>query len=335
MKKLLGSMVLFSGLLIALYAIVFHGFNQPLGIEQSQTYVIEPGASISSIANDLQDKQIISSARDLKMLAKLKDLGTVFAGKYEINPNMTLKEFYETITSSVPKADDVEVTIVEGWTLDQVAQALEEKGLVQKDEFVTAASTDLNRFAEEFPFVASIPKGQTLEGYLYPETYRFFADVTDDQVIVKFLSTFNDRFASKLADKAKTSEFSVHELVTLASIVEREVRSHEEMRTVAGLFYNRLEIDMALQADSTVGYITKSGRDRSTYEDLAIDSPYNTYKYRGLPPGPISNPGPSALAGVIDPISTEYFYFLTDEQGTVYYATDLAGHNRNRQLYLE
>ena len=314
---------------------LYRGQQAHILSDKAVYYTVKSGASLSSIAADLEKKGIIASAFDFKLLARLKGNKPVQAADYQFNAGISIAELYQDLIEGKSISNERQVTLVEGLTLVQMADVLAQEGIVvSADAYVQAATVGTERFNDDFPLFSGRPAGATLEGYLFPETYRFFPNSEPDAVIRKQLTTFTDQFDEPLRKAIAASSRTFHDTIILASIVEKEVRSHEEMKTVAGIFANRLEAGMALQADSTVNYITSSGRARSTYEDLEIDSPYNTYKYAGLPKGPISNPGLNAITAAAEPMDTPYFYFLTDEAGKVYYGKTLEEHNRNRQKYL-
>ncbi len=301
-------------------------------------YTVKVGASVSSVAQDLQERGVIPSAFHFKLLARLKGNKPIMAADYQFNPGISLSELYQDLVEGKSISNERQVTLVEGWSIVQMADALAQAGVIaDAASYVKAATENTERFNTDYPLLSTRPEGATLEGYLFPETYRFFPNSEADTVIRKQLTTFSNLFDGELGGMmaaAAKSGRTFHDIIILASIVEKEVRSPEEMKLVAGIFANRLEAGIALQADSTVNYITSSGRARSTYDDLEIDSPYNTYKYPGLPKGPISNPGLSAIEAAAAPADTDYLYFLTDEAGKVYYAKTLDEHNRNRAKYL-
>lgn len=310
--------------------------NKPLAADQPVFFSVKEGATLRSVAVEWEERGLIPSAMVLVWLSRVEGQKPILAADYEFPVGTTLKQAYEALISGSLRSPERQVTIVEGLTLEQMAAQLEEEGFIESaDEFIKAASTELNRFATRFSFLASKPEGASLEGYLFPDTYRFMAQTTADEIIAKMLGNFDRKLSDEMRRQVQSSGRTIHQAVTLASIVEREVRSADDMGLVAGLFANRLEIGMSLQADSTINYLTKSGRDRSTFADLEIDSPYNTYKYAGLPPGPISNPGLKALQAAAKPQANDYLYFLTDSKGKVYYATNFDGHLRNRTLYLD
>ena len=229
----------------------------------------------------------------------------------------------------------VSVTFIEGWTNEQVAEQLEKKGLFSKQEFLTA----LNNFDEsQFPLV-SRPGNKTLEGYLFPDTYEFYKDSTPDEVIKKMLTVFSQRLA-KLGVTDPNQQFnglSLFEIITLASIIEKESGGQgtatgtmslaEERDLIASVFYNRLEIGQALQSDATVNYVTGKDTPAVSAADLQINSAYNTYKYPGLPPGPISNPSQDSIRAAIHPAQSDYIYFLHKQpSGAVYFSRTYEEH---------
>ena len=289
-----------------LYRSITGTFDDQISISENTFFTIEEGQTLYGVAAQLEEKGIISNQNNLIWLSRFSDKAAVLAAAYEFTPQMTLTDLYQAITQGTSLSDESRVTIVEGLTLKQIGDELADRGLIDSgDTFITVASSGLVRFKNSYDFLADLSEGATLEGYLFPDTYRFFKDSSVDEILRKMLDNFEAKFAD-LQPQADQSEYSIHELVTLASIIQAEVRGEDEMAAISGIFHNRLEIGMALQADSTINYLTRSGRDRSTVEDLEIDSPYNTYKYPGLPPGPISHPGLAALTAAISPDDTDY-----------------------------
>lgn len=317
------------------YLVMQRSFDQPLLISENTYFIVENGATLSRVSQILEDQSIIDKASRLIWLSRFEGQVPILAAAYEFTPGMTLRDLYRAITLGESISDEVQITLVEGLTLEEMANKFVEKTLVESaDIFTIASSSGLSRFTNQYDFLADLPKSASLEGYLFPDTYRFFAETPIDDLLARLLDTLDQKLSDEmLADIAK-SDRSIHEVMTLASLVQSEVRGVDEMAEVAGILQNRLEIGMPLQLDSTINYLTKSGRDRSTFDDLAIDSPYNTYQNPGLPPGPISNPGLDAIKAAIYPAETDNLFFLTDKAGRVYYGTTLEEHNRNRQ-YLD
>ncbi len=220
--------------------------------------------------------------------------------------------------AAVPAREEVTVRIIEGWTTIEIQKELENFGLdVQPSDFLA------ERFAGDFSFLKDLPPGTTLEGYLFPDTYRVWKDELPDGLFRKQLAEF--------LEKTEAFGTSSRDVVILASIIEKEVKRDEDRPIVAGIFTNRLSVGMALQSDATLNYIIRSGRDSLNAEELKNKSPYNSYQNRGLPPGPISNPGLASLEAANNPAKTDYWYFLTDKDGIAHFAKTLEGHAANRR----
>ena len=246
------------------------------------------------------------------------------------------------------KAVQVSWRAIEGWTIADIAGDLEKRGLVTEKDF----NQGLKSVLFSYDFLGELKdltfKPSSLEGYLFPDTYFVAAKPTAKSVIQKMLDNLGGKITEQMRADIKKQNRSIFEVLTLASIVEKEVGRNtattsaadqqvlqEERETVAGIFMNRLKIGMALQSDATIGYITKKNDPQASSADLLIDSPYNTYKYRGLPPGPISNPSLSAIKAAIYYKDTDYLYFLTKKDGTAVYAKTLEEHNANKRKYLK
>lgn len=259
---------------------------------------------------------------------------------------------------------DKTITLIEGWTEEEINKYIQNRVGINSDLMVQAEKS-FN--AEQFSFLESKPKDTTLEGFLFPDTYRVSAEPTAQEIVGKLLSNFQIKFgqASSGSEKNQSDRFiipgyekikinglpgmSIYNLVTLASILERETgrdisagdsdsrsRLLEERKTVAGIFYNRLMVGQALQSDATVNYATGKSAASPSFNDLEVNSLYNTYKYAGLPPGPIASPSLSSLEAVLNPIKTDYYYFLHKQpSGQVVYAKNFNEHVRNKQLYLK
>lgn len=243
-----------------------------------------------------------------------------------------------TITAPEPIAPrkESQLTIIEGWTVDQIGEYLAgEKGVHPTSTIALMgrsgdrAPFDL-RFRQEFSFLRTLPAERSLEGYVFPDTYRVFDDQLPEGLIRKQLKEFQEKFATTTVPKAIAPLRTLDEVVILASIVEKEVQTLEDKKIVAGIFLRRLKDGMALQSDATLNYVLGSGP-RANREALASTSPYNSYKYRGLPPGPICNPGADAIKAVLHPTITNYRYFLTTPKGRVLYGATLEQHAENRK----
>ncbi len=248
------------------------------------------------------------------------------------------------------KAPEVNITLIEGWTVEDIAKYLNDSQLAKAGDFLNAEKT-FN--ASEYPILKSKPTKADLQGFLFPDTYRIYKPTsinstsTSGSVINKALTNFSQKFTPVMESQAKKRGMTVYEIITLASIIEKETgRSaiteqqkqglDAERKIIAGIFTNRLSIGMALESDATINYITKKSDPSATTQDTKIDSPYNTYLYKDLPPGPICNPSLSSIMAALYPQDTNYMYFLHDQTtGKAYYAETYEQHLANKQKYLK
>lgn len=290
---------------------------------------IEKGESFKSLTNELKEKKIIGSPLVFRAIERLTGAGgRMQAGEHTFYAGMSYAAILAELT--VGNQGEITVTIPEGFTLDQIGDRLQKELGLKKADWL--AMVGVNSPLENEPFVvaAKKPANVDLEGYLFPDTYRFPKNVTVDVVARTMLTTMEARVTALGVPTGDAAAHSVHELLTLSSIVEKEVRTPESMKNVADVFYKRLQIGMALQSDATLNYIIKSGKAALSLNDLENDSAYNTYKHPGLPPSPISNPGLNALTAVWHPANNPYLFFLTSASGRVYYAATFEEHVANK-----
>ena len=334
------------GLLITLLlAIGFGGFvfsqaGKPVSKEPSDVlYVIPQGSGVRAIAESLEKAGLIRSPRYFMYVVWRRGHQDAFkAGAYELTPSMSTREIEALLAKGEPVSNEISVTLLEGWTLDDMADHLQSEGFASREEFFAeagksaiVAQSSLPDWAASYPALASRPAGASLEGYLFPDTYRVYADGGAKALVRRMLDNFERKLTPELRAEIKASGRSIHEIVTMASVIEREVRGDEDRALVSDIFWKRVDAGRGLEADSTVNYITGHSKPSVSYEETRIDHPWNTYKYRGLPPGPIGNPSLSAIVAAIRPKANPYWYFLTDPQGKVYYGKTLEEHNENRQ----
>jgi cell division protein YceG involved in septum cleavage len=253
----------------------------------------------------------------------------------------------------VPKEEDT-ISILEGWNSRDIGQYFESLGKWQSEEFLESAGfprTDYRYHKElpaladrsdKFTFLADKPKYYGLEGYLFPDTYRVYATSTVDEAIDKMLSNFDRKLTAKMRSDIKAQGKTIYSIVTMASLIEKEApidyqnNDSSDAKTISGIFWNRLKIGQPLQSDATLSYILNDNKPQHSGRELEIDSPYNTYRYRGLPPGPICNPGLLAIEAAIYPTDTDYFYFLTPKgKEDVIYARTYEEHLQNKYKYLK
>lgn len=307
-------------------------FRAPESQGRDVTFEILPGQSVNTISAHLKEKGLIRSSfafETFVWLAKAEE--KMQAGTYHFSTHDDLFKLANTLITGAGRVAD-RATFIEGWTLKQYRAYLINRGM-SGTEFDNLTAHP-KQWVEAYPFVGSLPSNVDLEGYLFPDTYAIGSDRAVRPLIVKMLDTFERKVVQGLSDAFTAQDHSLHEVITIASILEREVRDTADRKKVADIFYRRIEEGIALQSDATVAYATGSKRSQATAEDLKVDSLYNTYKYKGLPPGPIGNPGFDAIEAALQSTPNEYWYFLTDANGGVHYAKTFAEHKQNKLKYL-
>ncbi|MCL2745828.1 MAG: endolytic transglycosylase MltG [Coriobacteriia bacterium] len=301
--------------------------------------VIEQGTSVAGIAETLEEAGVISSAITFRGQVRLAGADdTLLAGSYLMYAGMSHNDIIAMLQAGPPRQDVVRVTIPEGRSIDRMALILAEEMNFTADEFTQVAKSGAPEFAGEFPFLIGA-FDDSLEGYLFPDSYEFFQEATVHEVITQMLQRFQYVWNSLEDPTGAATEMTPEELVVLASLVEMESSLERERPLVSSVIYNRLAINRKLQFCSTVQFLMP-GEDRQrlrlTYAETQVPSPYNTYLNEGLPPGPISNPGRQALDAALHPADTDYIYFvLTGEDGSQTFASNTAEFERARQLSRE
>ena len=321
-KEKKGSILKYILLFIVFFAIFLANnyYKQAIGPMDSNgqeiALEIPSGSSTDKIANLLVEKGLIKNATIFKFHTKaLKADGKLKAGTFDLNTNMELDTIIKNLTVSQKSTNTARFTIPEGYELNQIADKLADEKIVDKDRFLELTSDKAN-FQDKYEFLTLLDDGQNLEGFLFPSTYEIFNDAKEEVVIEKMLSEFQKIYEKDIVEKIDETNLSLNEIVTFASIVEREARVDKERPIMAGVIYNRLDIDMKLQVDASVQYALGERKERLLYKDLEIDSPYNTYLYKGLPPGPISSPGESSIIATLNPDDVEYLFYVLKDDNT-------------------
>jgi UPF0755 protein len=320
-------------LLIALVCAAFAAYavyapiGPPAGTSDPQaTYVdIAPGTGSQAIAAQLEQAGVLRSRYAFLLLRAVKG-GKLIAGEYRFNHPAPAPEVYARITRG--DVYTIPLTIPEGYNIFDIAQAVESAGLGRRDVFLEAARTQTNLIAD------LAPNASSLEGYLFPDTYRFARHVPPSQILAAMVKRFRQVAAQLSLTSSPTG--SAATTVILASLIEKEVSQDSERPLVASVFENRLAQNMPLATDPSVIYAALlDGRYRGTIyaSDLQSDSPYNTYRHTGLPPGPISNPGIAALKAALAPAQTDFLYFVADAQGHSRFSATLKQHSQQVQTY--
>ncbi len=286
---------------------------------------VAPGRSFGALVETLHRRGIVDSPFRLKLLARIEGYDQkIKAGEYLLSSAMKPRQLLNVLAEG--RVHLYRVTIPEGFTLYQIAERLENLSLVSADEFIRAA-TD-SREAARYGIA-----GVTFEGYLFPDTYAFPRGVTSRGIIAAMVGRFWEKFTPSWKARARELGLSVHQVVTLASIVEKETASPPERPLIAAVFYNRLKKGMRLESDPTVIYAIPDFDGNLTRRDLKTKTPYNTYRIRGLPPGPIANPGSAALQATLYPAQTDFLYFVARKDGTHQFSRTLKEHNRAVNRY--
>lgn len=334
MGKYVGG-ILFVIILLFLGNFVYtHFSNAPLDKKNNEKIevVIDSGSGSKQIANNLYEKGLIRSKvgflfREYFSGAK----GNLKAGTYLFSKSESGVEIIRKLGEGDVVPRDTRVTITEGMTLREIAQRLEKEGIASAEEFVVDAKAE--KFRSRYEFLKDVPNGN-LEGYLFPDTYRFFKNTSTDKIITRMLDRFNEQFTYAAKSTGGLGTHNLHEIVTMASIIEREVITPEDRRLVSGVLWSRIGHGVAMAADATTRYILNNWDKPLTVDDLKIDSPYNTRNHVGLPPGPIGNPGLDTLKAAMQPTESDYFYYLSAKDGKTVFSKTLEEHNKAITKYL-
>lgn len=319
--------LLLLGIVLAGTAFVWVGWerlHEPREIAEPVTVEIPRGSTAADILALLDRAELLAEPRIARLYLLWLGDPALQAGTYRFEPPVSTAEAIDAIR----RGDVYErpVTIVEGWTMREIADHLTAEGFGDRHEFVAA-------MRDPSPIRDIAPAATDLEGYLFPDSYRFAPNLDEEEIVLTLVETFRRRFASEVAPESRGGfDRTAHEIVTLASIVEKEARLAEERPLIAGVYANRLERGIGLYADPTIIYALKQ---RGTWdgdlrsEDLELESPYNTYLHPGLPPGPICSPGLASLEAAARPEEVPYLYFVSRNDGSHVFAETLAEHNEN------
>jgi len=325
---------------------------QPMGKGERPELIevtIEEGQGSKSLAEELLVAGVIDNKFVFRTALFLSGKqNKVKKGVFEMSNAQSPMKIVEIITGN-DEVREGKITIVEGLSDREIAEELGEffskKSTTSKDkeqikkeyqEKFLAEASDIKKYQADYVFLASLPEDSTLEGFLFPDTYRFFMDATPEEVIRKLLDNFEFKVYETLKQDLVKNDLDWFETIVLASIVEKEVHGARSMAAVAGVYWNRLEMGKKFESDATINYITGNGNPQPTFEDLRVDSPYNTYKYEGLPPGPICNPGFDAVRATISPEEHDFIFFITKpDTGEPVFAKTGTEHLENKEKYLD
>lgn len=330
-KKLLIFFAIFLVIIGISASLLVRQYNKDLvssvGAGEAKVFTVKTGDDAEIVADNLTKERLIRSKWSFLVYLRLNNLNNkIQAGTYKIAPTETMLAIINKLTGG--EVAKKRVTIREGLTLKKMAPLFEKADIIKEAEFFEAVKVISSEQKTKFDFLKSVPAISGLQGYLFPDTYLFEYGTTASEVVNAMLGNFETK-TTGLIPGFKTQGLTLHQGVTLGSMVEAEARDEEQRRTIAGIILNRLRAGMLLQIDATVNFITGRTGSSPTGAELAIDSPYNTYKHVGLPPGPIGAPGLSSLSAVSNPTKTNYFFYCHDKNGKIYYGRNFEEHQRN------
>jgi len=319
---------------------------------QSQSFLVEQGESLFQISRNLEKEGIIKNKLFFILyVAALSKQTRLQAGEYLLSPSMNIVEVADKIISGdIPREI---ITIPEGWNLRDIAWYFEQRGMFLAEELFElvgfplvdySESVDLSRpkdFSDQFDFLRDKPETLSLEGYLFPDTYFVNEQGTMnneqyiEEIVKKMLTNFDRKLTNELREEIRTQGKTIFEITTMASLIEKEVRGLDDKEMVSGILWKRLENKVPLQVDATITYITGKKTTQVSKEETEIDSPYNTYKYRELPLGPICNPSIESIKTAIYPKESDYWYYLSTPEGETIFSRTLEEHNIAKAQYLK
>ncbi|WP_010531076.1 endolytic transglycosylase MltG [Lentibacillus jeotgali] len=350
MVRKIAAITIISLLLILIVGIISAYFYiksalQPVDPDSNKDVAIEipMGSSTSEIAAILEENNIIKDDTVFRVYTKISNETQFQAGEYTFSPSMGIDEIIQALQNGKVMEDPLyKVTIPEGKSIDEIAEIYANKLPFSKKDFLKKVNDReyIESLIKSYPEILTNdilnPKVRTpLEGYLFAATYQFYNKEPSVEAVVSRMLEKTVNVVTPYLDEISAQDLSVHEALTMASIVENEASSDKQRRKIAGLFYNRLEEGMPLQTDPTVLYALGEHKDKVLHKDLEVESPYNTYHVNSLPVGPISNFAESSLKATVNPQKSDYLYFLHDDQGNIHFSETNKAHNTLKEKYID
>lgn len=310
--------------------------------KQKITVEIPIGSGVSTISQILEDSGVIKNARVFKYYVKFNNETGFMAGEYKMEPSMTIRQIVDSLkTGKVMQEVVIKITVPEGKKLEEIATIIAEKTKRNQEDVIKQLNDPI--FIEEliakYPDVLSEELLKPtikypLEGYLFPATYPFYTENPSIEEIVTVMLDKTKTVVDDYRGQMEEKQMTVHELLTMSSLIEEEATEKVDRHKIASVFYNRIDAGMPLQTDPTVLYALGEHKDRVYYKDLEVDSPYNTYKHTGLTPGPIANAGTSSIEAALSPAETDYLYFLATPEGDVLFSKTNDEHNVKKEEHI-
>ncbi len=337
MKKIL--YFLLAIIVIVLAAFIWYAGKVNYQVKEDTKITIKEGAGISAITADLRQAGLIKSELAFKIYLKLHGQTKLLAGDYEFKAGSGIKTIVSRLARGEADFSEHNILIKEGQSLKEINAYLKDKNLLTDNcdklfgTYISKLPADLKN---DYDFLRDAPTKVDLEGYIFPDTYRVFADATCEDLVRKALNNFNGKFDAELRAEAKRQNKTVYQILIMASLLEKEVKSEADMKLVAGIFWDRIANGQRLESCATLAYILGESKPQYSLADTQIDSPYNTYRHDGLPPTPINNPGLKAIRAALYPTKSDYNYFLSrPDTGETVFAKTFTEHKANKAKYLK
>jgi len=317
----------------------WQNLNSPVDANsKEQVFIVNKGETIKQIADNLKKESLIRSAFYFKYNIWKNKLN-IKAGEYLISSKLSAKEIIKILTAGNALSKEKSITIIEGWDINDISNYFEKNNYFLNNNFADLAKNKLSHWRFKTPkpdFLKQAPASADLEGFLFPDTYRLFQDAVVEDAIIKMLNNFGNKLTLQMRQDIVNQDKTIFQIITMASLVEKEVRSISDMQIVSGIFWNRIKNNQALQSCATLAYVLGEKKLQYSIEDTKINSPYNTYQNLGLPPGPIANAGLNAIKAAIYPKYTDYNYFLSrPDTGETVFSKNFEEHNKNKAKYLK
>lgn len=317
---------------------------KPVNPDSDKDIVVEVpiGSGVSTISQLLEDKGLVKNAKVFKYYVKFKNESNFMAGEYHMNPSMSIQEIIDSLkTGKIMQEPVFTMTIPEGRQLKEISAIIAKK-TNQKEEEIWKQLNDeafIKGLMAKYPDLLTTEIWAKnikypLEGYLFPATYSYYEEKPTLEAIISVMLDKTESVVKAYETEIERDKLTVHQFLTMSSLIEEEATKNVDRKKIASVFYNRIEQGMPLQTDPTVLYALGEHKDRVYYKDLEVDSPYNTYQNVGLPPGPIANAGTVSMEAALHPDDTDYLYFLASKDGKVYFSKSLNEHNELKAKYI-
>lgn len=317
-------------------------FSPAQKTDETKIFTVTKGEAVKEVAINLKNEGLIENYNAFVVYTAITGkYSKIQAGEYLLSSQMSVAGIVRMLSKGETAKENV--TIIEGWDLRDISEYLTDKGISDKDELYSLTgqpakkenNEKVNELVQRFDFLDDKPEGMSLEGYLFPDTYYINKNDSIETVVEKALSNFNEKLTPELRNEIKKQKKTIFEIVTMASMIEKEVKTLDDKKIVSGILWKRMASGMRLQVDATILYQENKEGMKIYTKDTQIDSPYNTYRVDGLPLGPISNPGMDSIIAAIYPDKTSYYYYLSAPNGETIFSKTLEEHNYNKARYLK